>query len=83
MKYYLVGIKGSGMSALAKLLKSMGNTVMGCDYLKHFYTEDDMADIIINDMDIEYLNDWNVLQEGHSAVFNVMRTAYALPSASR
>ena len=57
MKYYLVGIKGSGMSALAKLLKSMGNTVMGCDYLKHFYTEDDMADIIINDMDIEYLNE--------------------------
>lgn len=27
MKYYFVGIKGTGMSALAKLLKDQGNEV--------------------------------------------------------
>ena len=31
MKYYLIGIKGSGMSALASLLFDLGNTVVGYD----------------------------------------------------
>jgi len=31
MKYYLIGIKGSGMSALANLLHDLGNTVVGYD----------------------------------------------------
>lgn len=31
MKYYLIGIKGSGMSALATLLHDLGNTVVGYD----------------------------------------------------
>ena len=31
MKYYLIGIKGSGMSALASLLYDLGNTVVGYD----------------------------------------------------
>jgi len=31
MKYYLIGIKGSGMSALASLLHDLGNTVVGYD----------------------------------------------------
>ena len=31
MKYYLIGIKGSGMSALAGLLYDLGNTVVGYD----------------------------------------------------
>ena len=31
MKYYLIGIKGSGMSALASLLYDLGNTVIGYD----------------------------------------------------
>ena len=31
MKYYLIGIKGSGMSTLANLLYDLGNTVVGYD----------------------------------------------------
>lgn len=31
MKYYLIGIKGSGMSALASILYDLGNTVVGYD----------------------------------------------------
>ena len=31
MKYYLIGIKGSGMSALAGILHDLGNTVVGYD----------------------------------------------------
>ena len=31
MKYYLIGIKGSGMSALASLLHDLNNTVVGYD----------------------------------------------------
>ena len=31
MKYYLIGIKGSGMSALASLLYDLGNSVIGYD----------------------------------------------------
>lgn len=31
MKYYLIGIKGSGMSALASILHDLGNDVVGYD----------------------------------------------------
>ena len=36
MKYWLVGIKGSGMSALASYLYDMGNMVMGSDVSQTF-----------------------------------------------
>lgn len=40
MKYYCIGIKGSGMSALANLLHDLGNEVSGYDDVKDFkYTE--------------------------------------------
>lgn len=39
MKYYLVGIKGTGMSSLACILKDMGNVVTGSDVKEHFFTE--------------------------------------------
>ena len=39
MKYYCIGIKGSGMAALACILKDLGNDVIGYDtiifHLKH------------------------------------------------
>ena len=38
MKYYLVGIKGSGMSALANILLQDGHTVEGVDVDEDFYT---------------------------------------------
>ena len=39
MKYYLVGIKGTGMSALALCLKDIGETVIGSDVEEKFFTE--------------------------------------------
>lgn len=37
--YHFVGIKGSGMSALAQILFDMGETVQGSDIEKEFFTE--------------------------------------------
>lgn len=43
MKYYLVGIKGSGMSSLACILNDLGYQVIGYDdYQGHKYTEDNL-----------------------------------------
>ena len=39
MIYYLIGIKGSGMSALAKLLISEGHIIKGVDDNNHYFTE--------------------------------------------
>ncbi|MFJ5715902.1 UDP-N-acetylmuramate--L-alanine ligase [Neobacillus sp. NPDC093127] len=38
--YHFVGIKGSGMSALAQVLHDMKFQVQGSDYEKHFFTQD-------------------------------------------
>ena len=41
MKYYMAGIKGAGMSALALLLSDLGYEIVGYDDDKtHKYTED-------------------------------------------
>lgn len=40
--YYFIGIKGAGMSALAVILKQLGNTVSGSDVDKHFFTESEL-----------------------------------------
>ncbi len=41
MKYYCIGIKGSGMSCLAQILYDLGNEVIGYDDVKeHKYTEE-------------------------------------------
>ena len=49
MKYFLVGIKGSGMSALAIYLKQRGEEVLGSDVEESFFTEDNLKN-----NDIEY-----------------------------
>lgn len=44
MKYYLIGIKGSGMSSLACLLKDLGHAVSGYDDVREYkYTEEGLA----------------------------------------
>jgi len=40
MKYHFVGIKGSGMSALATIMHDLGNEVQGSDVTHHLFTED-------------------------------------------
>lgn len=45
MKYYLIGIKGAGMSALALILDDLGYEVVGYDDAKeHRFTEDKLTD---------------------------------------
>lgn len=45
MKYYLIGIKGAGMSALALILNDLGYEVIGYDDAKeHRFTEDKLVD---------------------------------------
>ena len=49
MKYYCIGIKGAGMSALANLLHDLGNEVSGYDDTKEFkYTEHGLKERNIN-----------------------------------
>lgn len=38
--YYLIGIKGTGMSALAGILKDLGYEVKGSDNDNHYFTEE-------------------------------------------
>lgn len=56
--YYLVGIKGSGMSALAQILYDLNYIVRGCDIAKYCFTEEKLLekDIIIDDLDDIELN---------------------------
>lgn len=42
MMFHFIGIKGSGMSALAQLLYDLGFFVQGSDVTHHLYTEDDL-----------------------------------------
>ena len=39
-KFYFIGIKGTGMAALALILNKLDHNVSGCDLEKHFFTED-------------------------------------------
>jgi UDP-N-acetylmuramate--alanine ligase len=40
MKYHFVGIKGSGMSALAQIMNDLGNEVQGSDITEHLFTQE-------------------------------------------
>ena len=40
--YHFVGIKGSGMSALAQIMFELGYNVQGSDVEKHFFTQDNL-----------------------------------------
>ena len=44
MIYYFIGIKGSGMSALACVLYDLGYEVTGSDKTEHFFTEEELFD---------------------------------------
>lgn len=49
MQFYLVGIKGSGMSALANILIDLGHEVFGVDYPKKYFTEDTLPKSIVRE----------------------------------
>ena len=59
MKYYLVGIKGCAMTALANLLYQKGCEVRGCDVSSDFYTKDKLEKFVVDSIeDIIYDNQY-------------------------
>lgn len=55
--YYFIGIKGTGMSALAVILKQLGKEVSGSDIDKHFFTE---SELIKNNIPFYVYNKENI-----------------------
>ena len=55
--YHFIGIKGSGMSALAIIMKQLGFNVQGSDINKHYFTE---ANLIKNNIKIFEFNEQNI-----------------------
>lgn len=55
--YYFIGIKGTGMSALAVILKQLGHNVSGSDIGKHFFTE---SELIKNNIPFYEYNEINI-----------------------
>ena len=62
--YYFIGIKGSGMSALAIILKQLGHKVAGSDLDKHFFTE---SGLIENDIPFYSYSESNI-KEGMTII---------------
>ena len=58
MKYYCIGIKGTGMSTLAQILSDLGNEVSGYDDAKDYkFTQKGLDD---RNIKIYYDNDHNI-----------------------
>lgn len=56
MKYYFIGIKGTGMSSLALFLKEKGFEVAGADTDDYIFTEEQLKKCNIKIDDLEHLN---------------------------
>ncbi|MBR2595761.1 MAG: UDP-N-acetylmuramate--alanine ligase, partial [Solobacterium sp.] len=59
MEYFFIGIKGTGMAALACMLHDLGHHVTGSDLDKHFFTEEELhkRNIPIYDFNPENIKD--------------------------
>ena len=70
MKYHFIGIKGSGMSALAIILKDLGHEVSGSDYSSYIFTQDDLINkgIEVKTFDVNSLDDVDVVIVGHNFI---------------
>lgn len=55
--YHFIGIKGTGMSSLAVMMKQLGYSVKGSDIAKHFFTEEEL---IKNDIPITIYDKKNI-----------------------
>ncbi len=67
MDYYLIGIMGSGMRALATLLLKMGHNVNGADIKNSFYMKDKIdKNINVENLNFIHLNKKNIYIIGNS-----------------
>ena len=62
--YYFIGIKGTGMAALAVMLKGLGHEVKGSDLSKHFFTEDLLREKGIEILDFDPSN----IRDGYTVI---------------
>jgi len=62
--YHFIGIKGSGMSALAIIMKQLGYEVQGSDYEKHYFTEKKLIENNINILNFDKEN----IKEGYQII---------------
>ena len=70
MKYFLVGIKGTGMSALAQILDGLGYEVEGSDKPDHFFTEQSLVEIGIK------IYNFNKDKRGHICQINIQQVVF-------
>lgn len=72
MNYYFVGIKGSGMAALACILKDLGNNVSGADINECFFTEKELRtrNIKIDSLNDMHYKDNDIIVIGNSFLDN-------------
>ena len=54
--YHFIGIKGSGMSALAQIMKELGYSIQGSDVEKYFFTEDGLHNLDIPVLPFHHLS---------------------------
>ncbi|XMB67371.1 Mur ligase family protein [Mycoplasmatota bacterium zrk1] len=67
-KFYLIGIKGSGMSSLANILFDLGYVVDGSDKSDYFFTEDLLREkqIVINEYSENNIKEGFIYIKGNS-----------------
>ena len=70
MKYYFIGIKGSGMSSLAMLVKDKGNDVRGSDVEEYIFTEEELKrrGIPILNFNKDNINKEDIVIIGHKFI---------------
>lgn len=61
---YFIGIKGTGMAALATMLYDIGEDVKGSDLEKHFFTEDELVKRNIEILPFDERN----IQDGYTVI---------------
>lgn len=68
MTYFFVGIKGTGMGALAQILKDLGYDVEGSDKPDHFFTEQALIDkgIKIHEFNKDNIKEDMIIVQGNA-----------------
>ncbi len=68
MIYHFIGIKGTGMSALAQIMKSLGYEVQGSDKPDHFFTETGLVEkgITILNFDKDNIKENMIIVQGNA-----------------
>lgn len=73
MKYYIVGIKGSGLCGMAQILYDLGNEVKGADVNQEIFTEYNLKD---KNIEIESLDDMHYQDSDLIIVGNAFLNKY-------